>query len=61
MAIELTNLCQTLYALPGPGGLLDQDSYHIFMIQAVLAAQAEKAELDRKKDAARAQAQRPRR
>lgn len=51
MAIELTNICQALQSLPGPGGVLEQDSYHIYMIQAVLAAQAEKAELDRKRQA----------
>lgn len=45
----MTNICQALHALPKAGGVLDQDSYHIYMIQCVLAAQAEKDELDRKR------------
>jgi hypothetical protein len=61
MAIELTQVCQGMRALPRAGGVLDQDSYHIYMIQTVLAAQAEKAELDRKRDASSVQAARPRR
>jgi hypothetical protein len=46
MAIELANLCETLHVLPGPGGLLDQDSYHIYLISTVLQVRAEKAESD---------------
>lgn len=34
-------LCETLGCLPRPGGLLDQDSYHIYLIHSVLAARAE--------------------
>ena len=45
----MTQVCQALRALPQAGGVLDQDSYHIYMIQCVLAAQAEKDELERKK------------
>lgn len=51
MAVELTRLCQAMHVLPRAGGVLDQDSYHIYMIQTVLAAQAEKDELDRKRNA----------
>lgn len=46
MAIELTGLCQSLGVLPRGGGLLDQDSYHVYMMQCVLSAQAEKANRD---------------
>lgn len=46
--INLANMCQSLYCLPGPGGLLDQDSYVINCIMLVFAAQGEKAELDAK-------------
>lgn len=45
----MTNVCQALNALPKAGGVLDQDSYHIYMIQCVLAAQAEKHELEQKR------------
>ena len=48
MILELTSLCQKLRCLPGPGGLLDQDSYLVDRMKAVLIAQAEKDEVDRK-------------
>jgi hypothetical protein len=50
-AIEMTQLCQALNCLPGPGGLLQQDSYYVWMMQIVLHAEAEKAqrEQERKK------------
>lgn len=51
-AIDLTVMCQTFNVLPHPGGLLEQDSYHIYMMQCVLVAQSEKAELDQKRSAA---------
>lgn len=46
--INLANLCATMYCLPGPGGLLDQDSYLINGIMLVLQVQGEKAEADAK-------------
>lgn len=50
-AITLTNLCQALHTLPRAGGLLDQDSYHVWLIEQVLNAQAERAEIERRKNA----------
>ena len=47
-AIELTNLCQELHCLPGAGGLLDQDSKHVWLMKLVLAAQVEKAHKDQR-------------
>lgn len=49
IAIEMTNLCKVLGVLPRAGGLLDQDAYDVYMMQAVLAAQAEREELEAKK------------
>lgn len=49
-AIDLTNMCQELHCLPGPGGLLDQDAYHIHMMRCVIIAQREAEEIQRKKD-----------
>lgn len=48
-AITITNLCQALHVLPHAGGLYDQDPRDIYMIECVLAAQAEKMEMDNKK------------
>jgi len=48
-AITLTNLCQTLHVLPRAGGLLDQDALHVYMIECVLSAQSERAEMERHK------------
>jgi hypothetical protein len=50
MAIRITNLCQALQCLPGPGGLLDQDSYMMWMIEAVLVVQGEKQQLEAAKN-----------
>lgn len=47
--MTITALCQQLHCLPRPGGLLDQDAHDVFLMQAVLIAQEEKAELDRKR------------
>lgn len=52
LAINITNMCQALSALPRAGGLFDQDSYVIYLMQQVLVAQAERAELDYKKSQA---------
>lgn len=49
-AIELTVLCQDLHVLPNAGGLLDQDSYHVWLMQTVMRAQNEKAELDKQRN-----------
>jgi hypothetical protein len=48
-AVELTVLCRELHCLPRPGGLLDQDSYHIWLMNLVTMAQLERSELERKR------------
>jgi hypothetical protein len=58
-AIEMASLCRDLHVLPGPGGLLDQDSYHIWLIQAALAVFNEKEH--REIEAEKAKAKTPRR
>ena len=40
LAMELTELCQSLRVLPRAGGLLDQDYYHIVLLRAGLRARA---------------------
>jgi hypothetical protein len=46
-AVDLTNMCETFHALPRQGGLLDQDSLHVYMMRSVIVAQREKAEAER--------------
>jgi hypothetical protein len=60
MAIDMTVLCRDLGILPGSGGLFDQDSYHVWLLQETLAALREKeqADLDRQKHEAEAKARR---
>lgn len=55
MAVEMTLLCRDLGVLPKAGGLLDQDSYHVWLIQQTLAvlAKKEKQDLDKAKQEAR--------
>ncbi len=36
LALELTNLCKSFHSLPRPGGILDQDFYHIALLSAGL-------------------------
>jgi hypothetical protein len=45
-AIDITTLCRELHVLPRPGGLLDQDSYHVWLIQETLAVLSEKEKKD---------------
>ncbi len=42
VAIRLYNLCTTFNTLPKPGGILDQDSYQIWLLELVNDAVAEK-------------------
>jgi hypothetical protein len=42
MAIRITNMCRALNCLPGPGGLLDQDSYIMWLVESTLVVQNEK-------------------
>ena len=54
MAIDMTTLCRELHVLPQAGGLLDQDSYHVWLMQETLTVLAEKERLEM--DKARSQA-----
>lgn len=44
--LTLANLCQKFKTLPNSGGVLDQDAYLMFMLQSVVAWQAERQELE---------------
>jgi hypothetical protein len=46
MAIEMTLLCRQLRVLPQAGGLLDQDSYHVWLLQETLQVLNEKEKQD---------------
>jgi hypothetical protein len=48
-AIEMTVLCQEFHCLPSAGGLLDQDSYRVWQMELVTAAQTEREKLERKR------------
>lgn len=61
MAIEMTSLCRQLRVLPQAGGLLDQDSYHVWLLQETLAVMNEKERLDIERQQAEAKAQANRR
>lgn len=39
-------LCDTFRCLPGPGGLLEQDSYMIWLLTLYLEAKAERQKKD---------------
>lgn len=56
MAIDMTVLCRDLHVLPQAGGLLDQDSYHVYLIQETLAVlqEKERQEIEAEKSRARA-------
>jgi hypothetical protein len=60
MAVDMTVLCRDLHVLPQAGGLLDQDSYHIWLIQETLAVlhEKEEADLERERQQAEAKARR---
>jgi hypothetical protein len=49
MAVEMTILCRDLGVLPGPGGLLEQDAYHVFLLRETLGVlnERERQELDK--------------
>jgi hypothetical protein len=47
--LSLIRLCQSVGALPMAGGLLDQDSYFIYLLEQVMLIDQEKEERDRKK------------
>jgi len=41
-------MCEALHCLPAPGGLLDQDSYVMFLFEVVLIAKQERELSDAK-------------
>lgn len=45
-AIQLYNLCTTFNTLPRAGGIMDQDYLHIWMLETVNNAVAEKQKQD---------------
>ena len=51
MALDMTILCREFHVLPGPGGLLDQDSYAVYLMENALQvlSEHEKRELDQQK------------
>lgn len=49
LAVELTQLCRAFHVLPGPGGLLDQDPYHIRLLKAGLYGLTEKERIEAEK------------
>lgn len=46
--MNAVNTCQVLHCLPRPGGLFDQDSFFVEVMQIVLVAQQERNEKDSK-------------
>lgn len=48
-AIEMTVMCQEFNCLPNEGGLLDQDSYYVWLLMAVIEAQAERQKIENKR------------
>lgn len=51
--IDLLGLCRSLGVLPQAGGLLDQDSYFVFLLRHALACEREAAELAERRNSAR--------
>jgi hypothetical protein len=45
--IEIGKLCMEYHVLPGPGGLLDQDSLHVFYLQCYSQALDKRAEREK--------------
>jgi hypothetical protein len=60
MAVEMTVLCRELGVLPGPGGLLDQDAYHVHLLRETLHVLAEKEKQDMERKQAEARNKAPR-
>lgn len=54
-------MCKELRVLPQSGGLLDQDSFFVYVLQIYLSASAEKQALDAKKQEAQTRAAQMRR
>jgi hypothetical protein len=47
--LSLVRLCQAVGSLPHAGGLFDQDSYFVYLLEQVILIDQEKEERDRKK------------
>jgi len=45
--LAVVRTCQSMKVLPRAGGLLDQDAYFVLLLQLVLAADSERAALDK--------------
>jgi hypothetical protein len=43
-AMELYNFCKTFHVLPKPGGLFEQDAYHMELLDAVISAVGKKTD-----------------
>ena len=48
LALELYNFCSSFHVLPAAGGLFEQDAYLMLLLESVMSAVEEKAELDAK-------------
>lgn len=44
--ISIVRLCQTMSTMPRPGGLFDQDSLFVYLLERVLLADQKKADLE---------------
>lgn len=47
--LDIFNMGQTINVLPMPGGLLDQDSFYVYLMRHALLCQQDKRELDEAK------------
>lgn len=53
VVISVIRMCQEFHKMPHDGGILDQDSLFIYILQNVLTWDAQRAELDRSKQKAK--------
>lgn len=47
--LEIHNLCQNTNSLPRVGGILDQDSLYVYILKYAVQWQADRQEIDRRK------------
>jgi hypothetical protein len=50
--LEIHDICKNFQVLPGPGGLLDQDSLFVYLMKHAMLCQKDRDELDRRKSGA---------
>lgn len=55
--LRLVRMCQNTNSLPGPGGLLDQDSYYMYLFEHVLRYDDERQQIDQARQKVQAQSQ----